>query len=391
MKCSICSFDIPEGKKCCPKCGRVMTASELQRAKAEMQQKQQTTSTASQKTAVYKPASSAARKNTQTTIHIPDIFSSDPNAPEYTDPHAYDRATADILEYDRMFVSRNEQSPQYRRYEEEVFPNDNYTEEPLYAEAPYDEEPPYDDEEAYYEEENNNSNVIRDARYSKPHLKFNAKMFVIALCVIISLVFVGFGVYKIGAKLHDMRVNEPSSSPSQGTVAVPDKATEPSSVTPVAITNPVGIYTVNSTEKDIYMYRTEQPITIFATVPNKTVIKIEEISGKMGKTTYGAYTGWVNLSDLQYSPDAHYEETTKSTETTAADPEANTPEPGIYTVDLHGTSDHVNVRDIGSTSGTIITTLRDGVEVEVTAVKSGWGQITVDGAEGWVYMDYLKQ
>lgn len=402
MKCSVCSCEIPEGKRCCPNCGRVVTAADIKRANEMNAAAEKISSEVPDKTAVYKPASSAARKSQQSTIHIPDIFSANPDAPKYKDPHAYDRATADILKYDRMFVSKNDdESDVYEDndadYDYEppvrasVRQNEQYTVEPHYDDENYDDNGDYDNDAEYTGQEDN---VIRNSQYSKPRLKFNGKMFVIAVCIIIGLVIIVFGVTQIGKKLNTMRTSESGSLGSAENIA-PKTTNEPSSsgVNPVASSSPTGKYTVNSTEKNIFVYKNSSADVIIATIPNKSVIKVDEISGEVGKVTYGSYTGWVKLSDLKYSPDAQLDDVYGNSETTTAGDNNNggdSAQPGTYTVTLSDDSDTLNVRDDSSTNGNVIATVSNGDTLTVTEVKSGWGKVSVDGVEGWVYMQYLK-
>jgi uncharacterized protein YgiM (DUF1202 family) len=52
----------------------------------------------------------------------------------------------------------------------------------------------------------------------------------------------------------------------------------------------------------------------------------------------------------------------------------------------------LNVRAIPSTKGTVLGTLRKGMEVRVLETKDGWKRVQSDGAapEGWVAGEYLK-
>jgi uncharacterized protein YgiM (DUF1202 family) len=56
------------------------------------------------------------------------------------------------------------------------------------------------------------------------------------------------------------------------------------------------------------------------------------------------------------------------------------------------TVNSLNVRAIPSTKGTVLGTLKKGMEVRVLEVKNGWKKVQSDGAapEGWVAGDYLK-
>jgi uncharacterized protein YgiM (DUF1202 family) len=56
------------------------------------------------------------------------------------------------------------------------------------------------------------------------------------------------------------------------------------------------------------------------------------------------------------------------------------------------TANTLNVRAIPSTKGTVLGTLKKGMEVRVVEVKNGWKKVQSDGAapEGWVAGEYLK-
>jgi len=52
----------------------------------------------------------------------------------------------------------------------------------------------------------------------------------------------------------------------------------------------------------------------------------------------------------------------------------------------------LNVRAIPSTKGTVLGTLKKGMEVRVLETKDGWKRVQSDGVapEGWVAGEYLK-
>ena len=405
MKCHVCGFSIPEGKKFCPGCGRVLTAAELQKANAE-----KSIPEATEATIIYRPASTGKLQDSEKTTNIPDIFSTDPNAPEYTDPHTYDKATADILEYDKQFVSRkndHEDSfdktftyrPARKKYEE----TDVTIYEDEYEEPDYDIEPEDDDKDDVY---------IKKA--AKPHI--NIKILIVCIAVIAGMVIIITGTYKIGQQFGFWGEPETSANVSgEEDKTLGEKAPvvkEPESTSSSAVSDyKIGTYTVSSDQSTVFMYKSETDARIIATIPNLEVIKITEISGEMGKTTYGSFTGWVYLEDLEYAPDKKLpDETTTAAETTTAlsennndnsDDDNNTgetttkqesePATGTYTVDLHGDGTYLNVRDTSSTDGTAISRIDDGAQVTVDKIENGWGHITTaDGIEGWVYMIYLK-
>jgi N-acetylmuramoyl-L-alanine amidase len=56
------------------------------------------------------------------------------------------------------------------------------------------------------------------------------------------------------------------------------------------------------------------------------------------------------------------------------------------------TANTLNVRAIPSTKGTVLGTLKKGMEVRVLEEKNGWKKVQSDGGapEGWVAGEYLK-
>lgn len=402
MKCNVCGFLIPEGKKFCPGCGRVLTAAELKKAAPGP-----TTQDVTDRTIIYRPASAGKSPATDKTTNIPDIFSKDPNAPEYTDPHTYDRATADILEYDKQFVSRKEEKDDSftETYEYPARKNYNEPDEVTYQDDDEDERT-YDIEQEYDDDDNYSGNYSRNA--IKPRI--NIKMLIICIAVIAGIAIIIAGTYKIGQQFGLWGKPETSSRTEEENNTLGEKAPvvkEPESTTSSAVSDyKIGTYTISSDLATVFMYKSDTDDRIIATIPNLEVIKITEISGEMGKTTYGAYTGWVYLEDLTYSPDKELpEKTTKPEVTTDAaenndtdnDADETTTQPentattGTYTVTLQGDGTYLNVRDSSSIDGTAIGRIDDGAKVTVDKVENGWGHIkTEDGVEGWVYMIYLK-
>ncbi|MCD7775453.1 MAG: SH3 domain-containing protein [Clostridiales bacterium] len=455
MKCYICGSEIPEGKKYCPGCGRVVSKADIEKAKRQEQalpiddnvatqhtivysrQPKKTVSNGennakNRKTTVYRPASSKnagaqgqqsygqGYRNEQgtrkgSTSSIPDIFSSDPNAPEYTDPHAYDRATADVINYDRTFMQRSGERDDYNAYDnygdEDVkvwngpdnssgrysrraidMPEDNggyyddgYRDDEVYPEDEYDE----------YEGSGSRQNVrsgsvTRGGKESKPHLKINVKAIFITVVVIAAIVFCVMAVYQIGKKFEFWGGSEDTSQTAEENEENTEAEDGGDSANGTAsVGTETGVYTVSTTENNIFMYKSKTGDTIFATIPNETVIEITEIYGEYGKTTYNSRTGWVKMEDLEYTPDSEVEEAEDGTtgdDSNSSDSSGY--EPGEYVVDTQG-SGYVNVRSEAGTTGEILTTVTDGQELTVDEVKSGWGHITVDGIEGWIYMNYL--
>ena len=406
MKCTICSYEIPEGKKCCPKCGRVITNADRNRAsQSTMKVQTGTGQPANGNSSVYKPAASKSAEQ-QKTIHIPDLFSSDPNAPEYSDPHSYDRATADILEYDRQFITgdnqpaaqsvqhenpniRNErQNNQYRRADYRNVPIDDNSgyEEDYYEESEY-EQPVGDDSYSRGSEHN----VIRDKKQARPHLKFNGKMLFVCLAVLIGIGIIVVGVYQLGEQFGFFgEGTSVDTDETSGGKKTPD-AKPNSNNTPASAGVKTGTYTVKTEQNNIFVYKSEVDPRIIATIPNGTVITIDEISGDMGKTTYNTYTGWVKLSDLEYTPNTASSGSEDPSDTdTGNGSDTDSYKPGTYTVDLHGDGSYINVRSISSSSGALVYTIPEGTELTVDEIDGSWGHIEYNGIEGWVFMEYLR-
>lgn len=391
MKCRVCSTEIPQGKKCCPKCGRVVTAADAQSEKTTSDNY----SSVEDRTIVYRPASSSSAQPSDKTININDIFSSDPNAPVYSDPHTYDRATADILEYDRMFMSRSKSDDDVKIFVPEADTVKTQKNAAFTIEQEYD----YDEEEVYDNDAEDDipskGIVIRDKKRAKPHFNFNVKYLVLAVAVIAGLIVIVFGTHQLGKQFGIFggeTVDEPKSGISSGAVEKPPKKNEASSDIDNSYIEKTGVYTVYTDQNNIFVYKSVSDQRIIATIPNKTIIEISEIKDDFGKTTYNNYTGWVKLNELKFTPNETPEKETEKE--TKKEDESNTElpdyKPGTYTVTLNGSGTTLNVRSIGSTDGEIVTTLAEGTQVTVEEVKSSWGKIYVGDIEGWVYMEYLK-
>ena len=416
MNCHICGYNIPEGKKYCPGCGRVV------RQNAQNQPQVSSDTMKFERPITGKPGANTPRAAaptqktpTQKTINIPDIFSTDPNAPEYTDPHAYDTATAHVLEYDRMFVSKSDDSKAPAKQSAKAYTDDRTKQFPavqssLSKKIIIEQEP----EDDYYYDDNNNydeeqTSAKRD-RKAGPHI--NVKALIIIVAVILGISLSVKGVYEIG-KTFGFWGTEVSSSNAEDDTdreklpanKEPDSEKEDKDDKEDKDTTEykTGVYTVKSEYKNIFVYKSVTDRRITATIPRGAILEITQIEDGLGKTTYNAFTGWVEMTDLNYTPDAtpdnkEPETTTKPEETSVKKDEEDkedeeTPaaptSPGTYTVTLTGGSP-LNVRDAHSPDGEVIGTLKNGTTVEVIEVKSGWGKITLDGKEGWVYMQYLK-
>lgn len=384
MKCRVCSTEIPEGKRCCPKCGRVVTST----AKKTEEVKNNTQSTLSDKTMVYRPATSKSTQQSDTTIKINDIFSSDPNAPTYTDSHTYDRATADVLEYDRMFMKRKNEDGFDDGENMKLFQPEKHEDNRNFIVTPdYDESVDTFDNEADTVE--SRGAVIRDKKQAKPHINFNMKYLILALAVIAGLIVIIFGTYQLCKQFGIINDDENYSNISGENAETTTKnKSEDKTDSDNSYTAQTGVYTVYSDQNNIFVYKSVSDQRIIATIPNKTIIKVTEIKNEFCKTTYNGYTGWVKLDELKFTPNET--PTQQQTEPMSTDETTTVQTTGTYTVTLNGTSSTLNVRSIGSTDGEVITTLTDGTQVNVEEIKDGWGKIFINEVEGWVFMEYLK-
>ena len=395
MKCHICGYDIPAGKKFCPGCGRILSLAEQQKISSG-------TNKVSEDTLVYRPASTGKTKVTSSDPGINNIFNTSPDTPEYKTELAQNRATADVVEYDKMFMSRSEQ--QEDSYEDEYDYSDMSATQTFDALKDSGSDKGYAIKQEYDDTE--------DDEPEEKKLPFDVKKVIIIVALIAGLIVIVTAVYQIGERIGLWGETETQSQSVEEDRTLGEKAPivkEPDSTTAPESDYKIGIYTVTSTEKIVFMQKSAIDARVIATVPNGTVLEITEISDEMGKATYGNYTGWLNLYELSYTPDAKLTEketTTKKPEVTSAvnsdeDDTPETPEtttkknapdsPGTYTVDLQGDGTYLNVRDASSSDGTVVTVINDGTQVTVDKVENGWGHITTpDGNQGWIYMIYLK-
>ncbi len=398
MKCHICAHEIPEGKKYCPGCGRVVRLNESTNDENTMAFADPIKEL--RKAETYKSDSSEA---SQSTINIPDIFSTDPNAPEYKDPHAYDTATAHVLEYDRMFLSRSNDRESPRS--SNIFDDDTtkrfspVSDSQQTKRIVIQQENEYND---YYEEqpeEEPDTHIERPRKKAGP--KINVKLILLLVVIIAGLSICVTGVYRIGQQFGfwegkdetHQTVDDPSDKENSNKPAEKPAETIEDEANLGTSDYKTGIYTVKSDQKNIFVYKSVSDQRITATIPTGTVIEITEIKEELGKTTYNSYTGWVEMADLEYTPDEEPEkekETTTKAEATSGEQEFAFPtKPGTYTVNP-GSSTYLNVRASASTDSTIVGILEKDTKVEVTETDSFWGKISFNGADGWIYMPYLK-
>jgi len=104
---------------------------------------------------------------------------------------------------------------------------------------------------------------------------------------------------------------------------------------------------------------------VITTLKKGTKVSVTGTSGSWRKVAVSGKTGWVHGSYL------------KAVTTTA-------------TKVVKTTTASLNLRASASTSAKIITTLKKGTKVTVTATSGAWRKVTVSGKTGWVHGSYLK-
>lgn len=413
MKCHVCNYNIPAEKKFCPGCGRVLSP-------AEQKLNRLPDDSVTENTIIYRPASSE-NKDAVKNPDIAGIFSKDHDSPEYRDSHAYNKATYDVLEYDKMFLSRSDDKEDSS---DSDYNDDSYDFSDS-AESIFADDPNKIDE---------HENIVITAELEtyeleepQPKRPFNAKLLVICIIIVAGVAVIITGAYRVGQqiglwgenKIPTQSFEDEAEKPS-GEKAPVVKETEKTTTSKVSDYK-IGIYTVTGSQNTVFMQKSKTDERIIATVPTGTVLEITEIADDKGKATYGEYTGWINLEDLEYTPDATVtviETTTKVPEITSEEdvrleniiPEDINPEdisepadretttvrqipdsPGTYTVDLQGDGTYLNLRKSASIDGEIVATIPDGSRVVIDDIIAGWGHAcTDDGNEGWIYMIYLR-
>lgn len=396
MKCKTCGYEIPSGKNYCPGCGRVLSKLEQEQL-AEKNQFSQSASSPSYR----RPATI---DNSAMSENIKAIFSADSDVTEYQDPHTYKSATAHALEYDKNFIQRKAQPVAT----ENIFAKnaDSYNDDTeatrkfTPVQNNYDTEDYVDDEEEYTEE-------------IKKKIKINPIILLVCIIVVVGLAIIVIGGYNVGKQIGLWGETEDTSDTYEDendtpkgdkapVVNVPQKNPDANEVTDYKI----GTYTINAAENNVLLYKNSTLDQIIATIPNLSVVEITEIKEECGKCKFGAYTGWLDMKLLMYTPDAKLPEETTTPEVTTTDETTTVADEtttegqtqpshptttGTYTVDLKGDGQVLNVRSETSTNADVVTTITDGTVVTVSQVSGDWGYITTsDGHSGWVYMIYLK-
>ena len=98
----------------------------------------------------------------------------------------------------------------------------------------------------------------------------------------------------------------------------------------------------------------------------------------------------ITSSETATSEPEKEKETTTKAESASEEQEFAFPTtPGTYTV-TPGASTYLNVRASASTDSTVVGILAKDSQIEVTEVDGFWGKVKIEGADGWVYMPYLK-
>ena len=104
---------------------------------------------------------------------------------------------------------------------------------------------------------------------------------------------------------------------------------------------------------------------IVATLSSGTIVAVTKVSDGWGYINYNGKSGYINLSYASYKSDLT----------------------GVYQI-----SGGLNVRDIPSADGNVVTTLPDGATVNVTkATDNGWGYITYNGKSGYINLSYVTR
>ncbi len=59
-----------------------------------------------------------------------------------------------------------------------------------------------------------------------------------------------------------------------------------------------------------------------------------------------------------------------------------------YVKGIYKTTDDLNLREEATTASTALTVIPEGTEITVTEIDGGWGKVTYNGEEGYVYLEY---
>ena len=142
----------------------------------------------------------------------------------------------------------------------------------------------------------------------------------------------------------------------------------------------VGTYTVRTSGGNLNLRANDSSSSrILTSVPNGTKVEVSEISDGYGKVTYNSYTGWLSMGYLVKS----------ATSTDLEGPSANVgTTSGRYIVKTSG--GNLNMRSVASSSGSIVMTVPNNTELNISKISNGFGKTSYNLCTGWVSMKYLS-
>lgn len=111
---------------------------------------------------------------------------------------------------------------------------------------------------------------------------------------------------------------------------------------------------------------------LLATLPSGTTVSVTMVFGGWGAISYNGKNGYINLSYTKRTGDL--------------------PKETPYPVGVYETISDLNMRAVGSASGTIIATLPKSAAVFVTSVlENGWGYTSYNGSYGYINLKYATR
>ena len=117
----------------------------------------------------------------------------------------------------------------------------------------------------------------------------------------------------------------------------------------------------------------------YTTIPENTVLILDEISSGWGHTSYNGYSGWVSLRYTQVISGIEAER-----------PEMSLLTPARYTV-YNTEGEGLELRTRPDVESSTFGPVRDGVILQVMAIKGDWAYTQYNGHYGWVNLTYLKK
>jgi|GEM_PF-7090867 SH3-like domain-containing protein/ribosomal protein L40E len=369
--CYICGTRMPDDTEVCPRCGKIFTARDKEKLEEATRRALSGIDDFSEGDEEI-PVSSDTGKL--------DDFDFEDADKENNDNSISAEDTKIAPNFDKQFSEDNTET--------KFFKHDSSSSEKLNqinsVESPRSENlPPIEDD---FEENHGGENVEPEKNNAKPeyegsaHIKSGAKKAITAIIVIVLAVLVAVAVYQIGGKIGLWeKTKEPVTE--QDTTQTPAAAEETSERQ-----NSNGYYTVSSDSPAPIYSDADRNSTVSASVPSGTVLLVTEVDSgeEYGHITYDEYDGWVELSNLKYTPEAGEEYTGEGKASDFA-------QSGKYTVNTNGEADELNIRSEASVYSDKVGSVPDGAQVNVTEVKDGWGKISYNGTDGWVSMNYLSQ